>query len=326
MRTDTASRRTAAPLALQVCTGPIERARGLLARPEPPPGTALWLQPCRAIHTCGMRYPIDVAFVDARGLVLDVHEAVRPFRVLKRRDAASVLELRAGECRRLRLRAGERLALPAPPARSARGTREAASRPALVVALAVVLAMAWMLGGCAAPPARQDAPRTATLDPRDAARAAPLPDDELALTAGLEYDSRAWLAAESAYAELVRRHPANGEYWYRLGVICLHTGRPAAAAQAFELAAARGARPGAVHESLAAARLVQAAQALRRAREATATPDGAARPAPVRTVTPATPAAPVALVAPAALDAATAAVERLLPASLLAGPPAPGAR
>jgi uncharacterized membrane protein (UPF0127 family) len=309
VRTDTALRRTAAPLALQVCTGPVERARGLLGRSEPRLGTALWIRPCRAVHTCGMRYPIDVAFVDDRGLVLDAHEGVRPFRVRVRRDAASVLELRSGECRRLGLRAGERLSLPAPPAPPARPAREPVTRPTLVVALVLAIAMAWMLGGCAATPRQGDA-REAV--PDDGHRAAlPLPDEELALTAGLEYDSRAWPAAEAAYAALVRRQPANGEYWYRLGVIYLHTARPDAAARAFELAAQRGARPGSVQESLAAARLVQAAQALRRARAAAPPIAGATGSSAVES---------------GSLAAATAAVERLLPAQLLAAVPADVAR
>jgi uncharacterized membrane protein (UPF0127 family) len=278
VRAELASRRAAASLTLSVCTGPLERARGLLRRPEPAPGTALWIRPCRAIHTYGMRYPIDVAFLDDRGLVLRVEPGVAACRVLHHPGASSVLELRAGECQRLALRPGERLVLPAPPSRPASAAVPSGSRPVLVVGLALVLAMAWMLGGCAAAPLERDRPPT------------PPPDDELALVAGLEYDSRAWPAAEAAYAELARREPTNGEHWYRLGVIYLHTARPDAGARALEVAAQLGARPGSVQQSLASARLLQALRALELART------GADA---------------------SALDAAIAGIERLLPQSLV---------
>ena len=41
-----------------------ERMRGLLGRSTLPVGEALLLDPCRAIHTAGMRFPIDVLFLD----------------------------------------------------------------------------------------------------------------------------------------------------------------------------------------------------------------------------------------------------------------------
>jgi uncharacterized membrane protein (UPF0127 family) len=300
VRAELASRRAAAPLALSVCTGPVERARGLLGRPEPAPGTALWIRPCRAIHTFGMRYAIDVAFLDDRGLVLRVEPGVATYRVLSHRGASSVLELRAGECQRLALRPGERLVLPAPPSRPASAATQSGPRPVLMVGLALVLAMAWMLGGCAATPPERDRPGS-----RAAAATLP-PDDELALVAGLEYDSRAWPAAEAAYAELARREPTNGEHWYRLGVIYLHTARADAGARALEIAVQLGARPGSVQQSLASARLLQALQALRLARAgALATPPGASRTVAATSAD------------ASSMDAAIASVERLLPVSIV---------
>jgi uncharacterized protein len=312
VRADKLIRRTGAPLALAVCTGPLERARGLLRRPAPPPGSALWIAPCRAVHTCGMRYPIDVVFLDDRGLVVRLDAAVPPWRVVAHRDATSVLELRAGECDRLRIRQGERLLLPArevvPPAAA---RREPTPRPALLLALAAALTIAWMLGGCASPP--ENRTRPSARDAVSVATAAPVPIDELVLAAGLEYDSRAWGAAEAAYTELTRRQPDHGEHWYRLGVIYLRTARADAAAHCFQVAARLGARPGVVDQSLATARLVQAAEALHRARAA-AVREGATRLGPREL-----PAAPVE--PPARLDRAIATLQELLPESL-AGPAA----
>ncbi|MCZ8133202.1 MAG: DUF192 domain-containing protein [Steroidobacteraceae bacterium] len=96
-----------------VCSNAFERARGLLGREPPPDATALVIEPCRAIHTVGMRFPIDVVFCTDRGLVLRIVEALPPGRMALQPGAARVLELRAGEAARLGLRVGDRL-LPAP--------------------------------------------------------------------------------------------------------------------------------------------------------------------------------------------------------------------
>jgi uncharacterized membrane protein (UPF0127 family) len=47
-----------------------ERRRGLLGRDGLEGG--LWLEPCRQVHTLRMRFPIDVAHVDRRGVVSGV--------------------------------------------------------------------------------------------------------------------------------------------------------------------------------------------------------------------------------------------------------------
>lgn len=86
--------------------GPLERARGLLARPEPLPGEALLIEPCSGIHTWAMGYPIDAAFLDRSGRVLRVVERLAPWRFAACPGARAVLELAAGETARLGLKAG----------------------------------------------------------------------------------------------------------------------------------------------------------------------------------------------------------------------------
>lgn len=54
------------------------RLRGLLFRPEPRRGEGLLLTPCNAIHTWGMRFSLDVVFLDAAGRVLRVVEKLAP--------------------------------------------------------------------------------------------------------------------------------------------------------------------------------------------------------------------------------------------------------
>lgn len=90
---------------------PLRRLRGLLGRGGLDPGEGILLRPAPAIHTCFMRFSIDAVFVD-RGLkVVGISESVRPWRFARAKGAHSVMELAAGECRRLGLAAGDRLLL-----------------------------------------------------------------------------------------------------------------------------------------------------------------------------------------------------------------------
>jgi uncharacterized membrane protein (UPF0127 family) len=57
-------------------------------------GCGLWIVPCHGVHTLGMSFAIDVAYLDSSGIVIHMERELRPWRfapVLRR--AASVLEL-----------------------------------------------------------------------------------------------------------------------------------------------------------------------------------------------------------------------------------------
>ena len=83
------------------------RLRGLLGRDHI--DGALLLRPARSVHTVGMRFPIDVAFVDRDLVVVDVL-TLRPNRMTRtRRRAAAVVEAQAGAFDRWRLHVGDRL-------------------------------------------------------------------------------------------------------------------------------------------------------------------------------------------------------------------------
>lgn len=86
-----------------------DRMRGLLGRPPPGPGSALLITPCAAIHTVGMRYPIDVVYLDAEEQVLELVEALAPWRWSACRRARAVLELAAGGAALLGIEPGLRL-------------------------------------------------------------------------------------------------------------------------------------------------------------------------------------------------------------------------
>jgi uncharacterized membrane protein (UPF0127 family) len=89
-----------------------ERARGLLGRSALAPGRAMWLAPCRSIHTVGMRFAIDVAFLDRDARVVTIREQVPSFRLAWGGwRARGVLEFGAGELARLRITRGQQLRL-----------------------------------------------------------------------------------------------------------------------------------------------------------------------------------------------------------------------
>ena len=80
---------------LRIATSMFARLRGLLGRPEPPPGEGLWIVPCAGVHTFGMRYPIDVVFLDRFGRVVTMRPWLSPARMVPWvRGAHSALELR----------------------------------------------------------------------------------------------------------------------------------------------------------------------------------------------------------------------------------------
>jgi uncharacterized membrane protein (UPF0127 family) len=86
------------------------RLRGLLGRASLPDRTCIWLQRCGAVHTFGMRFPIDLAFVSRGGFVLRVESAVPPACLRWHPRATSVIEAPAGALRRWRVRVGTHVA------------------------------------------------------------------------------------------------------------------------------------------------------------------------------------------------------------------------
>ncbi len=56
------------------------RLRGLLFRDSLPEGRCLILDPCNSVHTCFMKFHIDVIFVSQAGTVIHLIENMPPFR------------------------------------------------------------------------------------------------------------------------------------------------------------------------------------------------------------------------------------------------------
>lgn len=85
---------------------------GLLGRSSLRPEEGVWLESCSAIHTLGMRVPLDVIFVDAENRVLSMKYSVPAWKwaVFDWR-ARSVIELGAGALRGIDLLPGDELKL-----------------------------------------------------------------------------------------------------------------------------------------------------------------------------------------------------------------------
>lgn len=73
------------------------RRRGLARADPPPAGVALHLAPCRSVHTAGMRFALDLVWLDRQGHVVRVDRAVGAWRVRTCLRARSVVETRDGE-------------------------------------------------------------------------------------------------------------------------------------------------------------------------------------------------------------------------------------
>jgi protein-S-isoprenylcysteine O-methyltransferase Ste14/uncharacterized membrane protein (UPF0127 family) len=114
------------------------RLRGLLGTGRLESGQGLWIKPCNQVHMFGMRYAIDVVFLDDENRVLRMAHDLQPNRISPRvAGATSVLELPAGTLARVGLAAGIRLAIEgdgeAAPARRLGGVRAALGNLALAL-------------------------------------------------------------------------------------------------------------------------------------------------------------------------------------------------
>jgi uncharacterized protein len=75
-----------------------QRWRGGMGKASLLPGQGWYLSPCRAIHTCGLRFSIDAVYISTQGQVLRIAR-LAPWRLGPWVGAArGVLELPAGTC------------------------------------------------------------------------------------------------------------------------------------------------------------------------------------------------------------------------------------
>lgn len=94
---------------VEEATSFFKRLKGLMGRPDLPAGQALLLAPCPQIHTCFMRFAIDVLFLSSDNTVLYVLENFKPWRLSPIVcGAAKTLEMPSGTLRG-RVQKGDRV-------------------------------------------------------------------------------------------------------------------------------------------------------------------------------------------------------------------------
>ncbi len=86
-----------------------KRRKGLLGRTALVPGEGLWILPCEAVHTFGMRFVIDLVYLDRKLRVKKIKCNVPPWRLSACLTAHSILELAAGSIRATQTRPGDQL-------------------------------------------------------------------------------------------------------------------------------------------------------------------------------------------------------------------------
>jgi len=86
-----------------------KRRTGLLKHTGLAPGEGLWIAPCEGVHTFGMKFPIDVLFLNKKKQVLKARPDMVKGRIAFSLRAYSVLELPAGTLAQTGTVAGDQL-------------------------------------------------------------------------------------------------------------------------------------------------------------------------------------------------------------------------
>jgi uncharacterized membrane protein (UPF0127 family) len=95
--------------AAEVASTSAKRRKGLLSHEALLPGQGLWIVPCEAIHTFGMKFPIDIVYLDRKRRVRKTRVNMVPGRISMCLLAHSVLELPAGTIARTNTQTGDQL-------------------------------------------------------------------------------------------------------------------------------------------------------------------------------------------------------------------------
>ena len=89
-------RRRVGGLLVPVANGRRSRLLGLAWLDRERAGAGLLIPRCASVHTFGMRFPLDLLFLDRDGAVLEVRRGVPARRMVRCRGAHTVLEIPSG--------------------------------------------------------------------------------------------------------------------------------------------------------------------------------------------------------------------------------------
>ena len=94
---------------LEKASNILSRGKGLLGRSHLADTSGLWIENCRDIHTCFMKFPIDAIFLDKDMKVVSLHKNIQPWRFTFSWKAKSVVELAAGKIEKSKVQVGDQL-------------------------------------------------------------------------------------------------------------------------------------------------------------------------------------------------------------------------
>ena len=90
------TRNTVLAEAADVADTASKRRTGLLKHTRLAPGEGMWIVPCEAVHSFGMKFAIDVVYLDRKKKVRKTRPGMAPRRISGCLLAHSVLELPVG--------------------------------------------------------------------------------------------------------------------------------------------------------------------------------------------------------------------------------------
>lgn len=84
-----------------------ERLGGLLVLAPLKVNQALWITPCNSVHTFGMKYALDLVYIDKHNQVRGLVNSLKPWRMSFCLHAKAVMELTAGSLQFLDIQRGD---------------------------------------------------------------------------------------------------------------------------------------------------------------------------------------------------------------------------
>jgi uncharacterized membrane protein (UPF0127 family) len=85
----------------------IQRASGLIFRKKLLANEAFYIQPCNSVHTFGMKYAIDIVYLDKTGVILKITKNMQKRRISWCFKAHSVLEFKSNASDLLAMQIGD---------------------------------------------------------------------------------------------------------------------------------------------------------------------------------------------------------------------------
>jgi uncharacterized protein len=101
-------KRTLPSLQIKTAKTFFQRAVGLLGRSQLRMDEGLYFPNTRSVHTVGMRFAIDIVYVNECDEIVEIHQSLQPFRISWCFQAHSLYELAQGAVSELSLQKGQK--------------------------------------------------------------------------------------------------------------------------------------------------------------------------------------------------------------------------